>query len=396
MKIEKIKYLLLGLVVALLLQLSSCSEKDNNPTEPKNVRIVSIKEIGKKTKFELQLLLALEGINLTPSYDVNLYKIEYHSTAKNTAPVVASGLICIPITNNAKRGIVSCQQGTMLKNYEAPSNNSYGYSTYQTAIMASLGYIAVSNDYLGFGSTANSNFPQAYHIYSYSVNDWLLFMKAVEEYISNNSIATSKDLYLMGYSHGGYNVTAAMKEWETKNYNFFNLKEVYAGSGAYLLSNLVDTIFNNNDYEGTVLAPLFITAYNYYYDLNMSNEYIYKPEYSDIIDIIYNVNSPQDPETIIPNKLNELFEESFINDMKNKTGKLYPKLAENNIINFIPKNKLYIFHSENDELIPISIANTAFNYYNNGGNVELIKSPSAIEHRYTYLDFMNFVLDKLK
>ncbi len=394
MKIKN-NYLLLGLFVAVLLQLNSCSES-NNPIEPENVHIVSVKKIGTINKSQLQFVAEWNGINTTLVYDVNLYQIEYHSNAKNNVPVVASGIICIPITNNAKRGIVSCQHGTHLKNNESPSKNEINWGTYEPAIIASLGYIAASNDYLGFGSTANSNFPQAYHIYSYSTNDWLLFMKAVNEYIDNNSISTSKDLYLTGYSQGGYNVTAAMKKWEAENHNFFNLKEVYAGDGAYLLSDLIDTIFASNDYEGTVLAPLFITAYNYYYDLDLDYKDIYKPEYRDMIDIIYNVNTPQDPETIIPNKLNELFEESFINDMKNKTGNFYHKLAENSITNFIPKNKLFMFHSENDELIPISIANTAFNYYNINGNVEFIKSPNAIDHRNTGLEFMEFVLDKLK
>lgn len=77
-----------------------------------------------------------------------------------------------------------------------------------------MGYIAVSNDYLGFGSTAGfgQNITQSYHIYSQTTADWLCFMQAVNEFIEINSISTSKDMWLSGFSQGGYNATAAMKK----------------------------------------------------------------------------------------------------------------------------------------------------------------------------------------
>ena len=398
MQIEKNKYLFLILAVVISLHLLSCSDSSNNPAEPE-IHIVSQTKIGTVSRLELQFLALLSGVAVTPIYDVDIYKIEYYSRAKNTAPIVASGIICLPIKSDSKRGIVSWQHLTIVRNNESPSQNSLQsvITTSEATITASLGYISASNDYLGFGVTANTGIPSPYHIYSYSTNDWLMFMRAVNEFISKNSVSTNRNFWISGYSQGGYNTTAAMKKWQTENHNFFNLQEVFSGATAYSLSELTDAIFNNNDYDAVHLTPLFITAYNYYYDLNINNKDIYKPDFRDIIDELFNVNSSQDINSIMPDKLDELFEEKFINEIKSKAGSFYSKLSENNLTNFVPSRKLYIFHSDNDNYIPVSIAETAYNYYvSRGGNVEFIRSPNSSDHPNTYLDFMNFVLGKLK
>ena len=400
MDTQKFKYLYVLLAAVLFFYLSSCS---NEPIDNENIYIVKQTKLGTQIRSVIKVLAEFTGVNVTPKYDVNIYKIEYYSKTKNTTTIVASGIICVPITEENKRGIVSLQHYSLIKNYESPSQNTSKsiLTTMEAVVTASLGYIATSNDYIGFGSTANSNIPQPYHIYSYSTDDWLMFMQATNEFIENNSISTSKNLWFSGYSQGGYNVTAAMKKWETENHNFFNLQEVYSGSGAYSISGLIDVIFNDNDYQAIQMSPLFITAYNYYYDLGMKYENIYKPSYRNIIDDLYDVNGSASSEyisdTMIPKKLDLFFEETFIDEIKNKNGMFYYKLQENNLTNFTPHSKLYMFHSNNDEYIPVAIAETAYNYYVSvGGNVELIKSPSEKKHVETFVDFMNFVLNRLK
>jgi hypothetical protein len=99
----------------------------------------------------------------------------------------------------------------------------------------------------------------------------------------------------------------------------------------------------------------------------------------------------------IPKKLDDFLEEKFINEMKSKNSTFYSKLQENNLTNFAPRNKLYMFHSNGDEYIPVSIADESYNYFVSvGGNIELIKSQKSASHSNTYIEFMNFVINKLK
>jgi len=175
---------------------------------------------------------------------------------------------------------------------------------------------------------------------------------------------------------------------------------VYAGAGAYILTDLIDEIFSEDEYVAPFLIPPFITGYNHYYNLGLRYEDIYLGEFVKRIDTLYDVNSNNtiyQLYEIIPEQLDLFLTPSFINEMKNKSHKLYPKLAENNLTNFAPRNKLFIFHSLGDDYIPFSIAEKAYKFYKTvGGNVELVASPGNADHSDTYLEFINFVVSKIK
>ena len=108
------------------------------------------------------MIAMLVGINITPVYDVDLYKIEYY-TEVNQKKIKCSGLICVPITTNSLRGVISCQHISLLRNFESPTE-IFLETTMECVMGASLGYLSVTNDYIGFGSSSKSGLPQAYHI----------------------------------------------------------------------------------------------------------------------------------------------------------------------------------------------------------------------------------------
>lgn len=387
---------LLLTILTLVFVFTSCSDKKSNPIDPIPGKSIIVSQTVLDTvKQSLLAGLALViGIQSNPQSDVVVYKIEYNSVGKNFLPTVCSGIICVPLTTSPKQGIVSLQHYTLTRNDESPSCRSLP-TVVEAAIVASLGYVSTSNDYLGFG--VNNTVPHSYHIYSNTTDDWLQFMQATQEFINKNNVNTSKDLRIMGFSQGGYNSVAAMKKWEESNSSFFELKEVYAGDGVYMLDLLIEEIFKNNDYPAVSLSPLFIRSYKYYYDdLKLNYDDIFLPKYRDKIDKWYDVNSTVKLTDSVPKKFDELYEKSFIENIQDKSSDLHKKFAENNLTNFVPKNKLYIFHSDGDDYIPIAVAETAYNYYqNNGGNVQFIKSKLSLAHSKTYGEFMNFALKQL-
>ena len=398
------KNLLYILFFTFLVIFSSCSDDDNPIKSKEETIIVSKNLIETLSKNNIKSLTDLlkvifpdSDLEIEPKFDVEIYKIEYYSKGKKITPIVCSGIICVPKSNEEMRGITSWQHSSIISNSEIPSNKgNFNLNYYEPVITASIGYISTSYDYLGLGSSQTEI--QPYHIYSYSAEDWLQFLNATNEFISQNSISTNKDLWILGYSQGGYNAVSAMKKWETENHNFFNLKEVYSGAGAYSLTELFNKIIKQNEYSLIHLTHLFVRAYNYYYDLNLNYSEIYLPEFQNIDIFFDGSKTSEEINEILPEKFDELFTEKFISEIKNQSGIFYNKLSENNLTkHFIPKHKLYMFHSNSDDYIPVSIADSAYETYkNSAGNVELIKSKKSLNHQETYFEFAQFVFNKLQ
>ncbi len=368
----------------------SCS--DDGPVNFNEETVfVSKEKIFDYTAAELLQIATFHGAEIAPEYDVEAYKITYYTKKKNQAPLLCSGIFCIPKTQEKLRGITAWQHGTMF--YDGGDmNEKYSYEMLERTIAASFGYISVANDYIGFGKS-NSEI-QAYHIAKYTTSDCIDLLKAAHNYIQNENISIDYYLWLAGYSQGGYNVVAIQKEWEEQKYSLFELKEVYAGDGALILSNMASLLFYRDTYDEPGFFPLFIRGYNHYYDMNLNYSHIYQPEYAGKIDKYY--IDKDDTLYFLPKKLDSLFTESFINDMRSGNGSVYAKLIENNLNNFTPASKLYIFHSKGDELIPYEIGAQAYSYYQSvSGNVEFVEAPNDWTHSANYVDFLKFVLAKL-
>src|SRR5262245_13968655 len=79
-----------------------------------NVKLENYTYIGEfskeKAKLTLQDIPPLNTLN--PTYTVNLYKIQYKTTAPNGSMTSASGLVAMPATPTKKISIVSFHHGT--------------------------------------------------------------------------------------------------------------------------------------------------------------------------------------------------------------------------------------------------------------------------------------------
>ena len=362
----------------------SCS--DDNTISPNTEKVLISENF--LTKYSADLLKALGemmGVNITPEYPVTMYRITYKSGFRNKT---CSGYICLPDTNIHCKGIVLIQHPTSFNDNEVQGN----YALLACAT-ASLGYVTITNDYIGFGESIDE--VQTYHIAEYSSLDAISALQATNEFIEINKLNTSSELRLVGYSQGGYNVVAIQKELEKKNE--FNLKEVYSGAAPLVLTSLMRQILTQDDYESTYYLPQFIISYNNYYSLNLDYNKVYQSSFITIIDDYYNVKNTDEKWRNLPKKASELLTETFINEILKENNPFYQKLRENNLNNFSPKNKLYLYGSENDDAVFHNILVESYEYYNSqGGNVELVKSKQSENHKNTHTEFFEFVLKRLQ
>ena len=77
MKQNRFFYFLL--IVVVIFQLTSCSDTPTDPPIPFKSTIVSQTKITTITKNDISMLATAVGVNITPIYDVDMYKVEYTS-----------------------------------------------------------------------------------------------------------------------------------------------------------------------------------------------------------------------------------------------------------------------------------------------------------------------------
>src|SRR6187200_412136 len=140
----------------VLLFACGCSS-DDTPNPSGEQFLVSSEFVYSTSAQQLRLLIQLSGMDINPNeflYDIEIYKVVYN-TSYDGSTITASGLVAIPKTTE-QVGMLSFHHGTITNREDAPSNfSSSAASSISYAGMASVGFIGVIPDYLGFGSSSS-------------------------------------------------------------------------------------------------------------------------------------------------------------------------------------------------------------------------------------------------
>lgn len=157
-------------LVALLAACGGGSAQDpgdgGNPPEPppapaRSGQLESAALLGTVPAADIAAALAAKeslAQDVVPRYSVTSYRIEYLTTDADGKEVRASGLVSVPQKPaGAKSPVLSYQHGTLFRDAEAPSNNAVASEV--AVVLASLGYIVLAPDYVGFGASKGTPHP---------------------------------------------------------------------------------------------------------------------------------------------------------------------------------------------------------------------------------------------
>lgn len=143
---------------------------------------------------------------LIARYDVETLRLSYMTSDGQGQPILASGLIAIPAKPPGRPSpVISYQHGTILQDSAAPSNNPT--ATEPSVVLASLGAIVVAADYVGYGASLGA--PHPYLLAEPSAAAVVDLLSAARSYALQRGLLTNGQLFLVGYSEGGYATIAA-------------------------------------------------------------------------------------------------------------------------------------------------------------------------------------------
>ena len=212
---------------------------------------------------DIQSALATKGSyveGVTPRYAVTSYKLEYMTTDADGRAVRASGLVSVPQKPQAEASpVLSYQHGTIFHDADAPSNNAVGSEV--AVVLASLGYIVLAPDYVGFGASKGT--PHPYLLSGPTAAATVDFLTAARSWRTQAGVADNGQLFLTGYSEGGYATMATHRALQAAGSpHLQQLRMVVPGAGPYdvqaTMDGLLDVVKEENAVLGALINPGFL------------------------------------------------------------------------------------------------------------------------------------------
>jgi hypothetical protein len=198
---------------------------------------------------------------ITPRYAVSTWRVEYLTLDGFGRLVLASGLVAVPQKPAGSLSpVLSYQHGTIFKNAEAPS---VAIAANEPPIaIASLGYIVLAPDYVGFGSSYNV-VQHPYLLSEPAAATVVDFLTATRIWRQAVGLRGNGQLFMVGYSQGGHVTMAAHRAMQaTGNPHIAQLVASVGGSGPYdvgmTLDKLQTKVREDNALLGALIKPGFL------------------------------------------------------------------------------------------------------------------------------------------
>jgi len=299
-------------------------------------------------------------------YGYKAYKIPYSTTDEEGHEVKSSGLFVIPtglpsiVNTTLGLSMVSDDHGTIFANREAPTvvADDYGTPEGSSILLTSLGgFATLQPDYIGFGDSNDHYHP--FVLKDSLANATVDFIKEVKKFSKENNITLNNQLFLTGYSEGGYAAMATLKKIEEEQLTDLKVTMAAPMAGPYALKRMADGVLS----QSKLGVPSFMANVGYAYA---------KAEGEEVSSIINEPYASQLP-TLFNGDLNRtsidphlsydttgtdgLFAQSFVTDyFSNDTNWFKVATTKNSLHAWTPTTPLRLVHCEGDNVIPFAIS----------------------------------------
>ncbi|MGD8777526.1 MAG: alpha/beta fold hydrolase [Ignavibacteria bacterium] len=360
----------------------ACSDSDDSPVETGTSERGDILEFSQTTTLTasfLYNLLSTYGIEDTFDidllYDVDIYKMTYATIGPNSESQDASGSIFVPKGQN-NLPLISLQHGTQANRDRVGSANPF-YSP-EGLLAASIGYFAVVPDYLGLGS---SEILHPYLNETASASVVVDAIRAARQFADQNEINLNGQVFLAGYSEGGYVTLAAQKDIELNHSSEIAVTASTPMAGPYDINLTARSIIEQQVYEEPSFLAFLIVAYDEYYEWNRIDDIFNSPYNQNVVELFNGSLSTEDINPSLSNDVTVLFSSEFINNyLDGNDTQVISAFTENSLLDdWSTQVPTRFYHGGADEFVPFENAETARDIFiaNGSTNVEIISIPGG-------------------
>lgn len=366
---KKVLNLNIFLFLLLVVTFSGCDINNNDEPEITDKYLVSFEKHKTYKLAEMKAVLSLYA-NLYPDlknisdnleHDIDVYTITYTTKFKGN-DVIASGLVSVPSAAGIYP-LMSYQNGTNTLHSEAPSVNPDNQLFLLLEFIASTGFVVSVPDYLGFGASSNMFHP--YLDKESTIQSVTDMLRAVEELTANHlKFETNNDLYITGYSQGGWATMQLQKAIEENSASEFNLKASSCGAGPYDLRYVNDYILGLTNYPMPYFVGYIFNSYLNLNDITTPAGDIFKSPYDQRIMTLFNGTKTGDE---INAQLTTATADLFTTDYKStsntnaKFSSVISSLDKNSIAAWKTNIPTLLTHGTADNYVPEQISKNMYN-----------------------------------
>ena len=333
------------------------------------------------------------------TYTIEMQKVSYQSTGADGQIHTMTGLLILPKSIFGVKPAVPIllyQHGTepfrpyspsrFLAHLDRPADYP---EVMVAAAIASTGYAVAMADYEGMGDNTST---QPY-VHGITLAQQVVGMlRASRDIIggtagnSSSPCSWNSQLFLIGYSEGGYVTMTATRELQLHHANEFTVTASAPLSGPHDLSGVMrGVMLSNSTSKAPYFLPFLLTGYNY-----ASGGTLFSPAsdltspYTTTIPPLFDGNSPSDkiseamgmgfsPVNLIVPK--SVLTQQFIDQLTLDTSPVVAFLKENDSYRlpgqvnsvWVPTVPMRMYHHKSDDLVPYGNSQAAFNAFSSAG-----------------------------
>lgn len=382
------------LFFSLILILAGCSGEgtktsDCASTEEGRGHIVSILPFGTIGVDYLNDLIQDNNLDIgvTPEVGVKVFSIVYETVDWNGDPRQASGAIYIPDEDHDGKSypIYSGQHGTESKRSNVAS--VMPLRGFDAMFMASMGYIGTSADFLGLGISDDVVHPYIHAFVAEGVVDKL---RAVKNWLCDNDVTDNGQLFLAGYSEGGYVSMATHKLLEETYSDEFTVTASAPMAGPYHMPSGATRILKSDSYPQPGYLAFIYMAYNEIENLNRPASELFQSPYAEKIpNLMDGSKTIGEANKELTTRVKDLFTEKYLSDyLGDGEQALKDAFVNNSLVSWSPKAPIKLFHGDNDTYVGYQHSVIARDSLKaNGATIDLITIPGGDHNSSVFVSY---------
>lgn len=343
---------------------------EQEPTSGRGA-IVSVTPIKTYRVGEVDTFLRSKQLITNVKYGVSEYKIIYETITAQGVKTQASGFLAIPNSGVAPAlgyPIASYQHGTIFNRSDVPSAKNYE-SVMATYYSAAGGYVCPAPDYLGMGVSSGFH---PYVVAKPTATAVIDMLRATRWFCKRLGLKLNNQIFLFGYSEGGYATMATHKEIEENYSTEFNIAASCPMAGPHDLSGVMrETILADKKYNVPAFLPYTILGYQAAYNIFNSLADVFKTQYVNAANNWY-TNASTSFQTALPSVPKDMLSSDFLVKFSDSNYILRKRLSENDLYRWTPKAPMKLSHSTTDDLVPYQNSVVAYNSFKQRGASNVI------------------------